>query len=108
MRHRDCPACGHTVSSSGLRIDPAAPGTLTSSWPRFRCPGCGVELRSSNRSLLPALLMFAIGLPLLLAGARLPEKLAGLADLLGTACLLLCVACAYWFHRWEAVRDPTA
>jgi hypothetical protein len=80
---------------------------LTSSWPRFRCPGCDVELRSSSRSLLPALLMFFIGLPLLLGSGYLPEKFAGFAEVLGTAFLLLCVACAYWFHRWEAVRDPS-
>jgi hypothetical protein len=80
---------------------------LTSSWPRFRCPSCAVELRSSSRSLLPALLMFVIGLPVLLGSGYLPENLAGLAEVLGTAFLLLCIGCAYWFHRWEAVRDSS-
>ncbi|NJD23814.1 MAG: hypothetical protein FIB06_00240 [Betaproteobacteria bacterium] len=101
MRHRDCPACGYTVPLSGVRIDPAAPRTLTSSWPRFLCPNCGVELRSSNRSLLPAVLMFVFGLPLLLGSGYLPEKLAGLAEVLGSVFLLLCVRCAHWFHRWD-------
>jgi predicted RNA-binding Zn-ribbon protein involved in translation (DUF1610 family) len=105
MRNRDCPACGRTVPRTGLHLDTAAPKSLTASWPRFRCPQCGVELRVSSKALLPALALFVAGLPLLLGSAYLPEPLVYPASVLGTALLLLCVLCAQWLHRWEVVPD---
>ena len=104
MRHRDCPECGYTVPSSGLRVDLSAPRKLTSSWPRAHCPACGVELRSSNRSLLPSVLFFIPGLGALLLLRFVPEPFTILVEVLGTAGIAMSLACAYWFHRWEAVR----
>ena len=37
----------------------ASPKRFTAPWPRYFCPYCGAELRSSNRSLRPSLGFFA-------------------------------------------------
>lgn len=106
MRHRDCPACGRTVPKSGLEVAPSAPAAAAITRPRLLCPHCGVELRASNRSLIPSLVLFLCGLTLLLGGSFLPAELAGAAEMVGTLLLLICVVSAYWFHRWEAVKSP--
>lgn len=99
MRHRDCPACGHVVGGTGLRVEPS------SLWPRYRCPRCGVQLRSSNRSLLPAFVLFILGLAGLLSDGFLPASIAAPARMLGSAALLGSILCAYWFHKWEVAGD---
>jgi len=108
MRHRDCPGCGYTVPKTGLRIDLSGPTLLRASWPRFHCPGCGVELRSSNRSLIPSLLFFIVGLAALLLLGFVPAPFAGFVQILGVAGIAVSLACAYWFHRWEVVSDRSA
>ncbi|MDD4910953.1 MAG: hypothetical protein PHP57_01530 [Sideroxydans sp.] len=108
MKHRDCPACGDTVPNSGLRTEIAPPRRLTSSWPRFFCPHCGVELRSSGRSLRPSLAFFVVGLTLLLGSGHVPENIRGLAQLFGSVAIAACLICVYWFHRWEVVDDGSA
>ena len=108
MRHRDCPGCGYTVPSTGLRINLAGPTRLTASWPRFYCPSCGVELRSSNRSLVPSFLFLIAGLVALLVLRFVPAPLTDFVQILGVVGIAGSLACAYWFHRWEVVHDSSA
>src|SRR5262245_2961946 len=107
MRHRDCPACGYTVPKTGLRIVLSAPTRLGASWPRYFCPRCQVQLRSSNRSLVPSFLFFIVGVTALLATGSLSAPFADAAQVIGFVALFLSLACVYWFHKWEVVSDRT-
>jgi hypothetical protein len=86
----------------------SAPKRLNVSWPRYYCPQCGVELRSSSRSLLPSFLLFIVGLVALLATSRLSAPFAGVVQVLGSAALGVSLLLAYWLHKWEVVRDQSA
>jgi hypothetical protein len=110
MKQRVCPACGKQISSKGLRIEPiaSAPTRFGLTWPRYYCPHCGVQLRSSSRSLLGAFVLFAAGTGLLITQLALPTSAGEVTNVLGSTLLLAAFICAYWFHRWEIAGDTSA
>jgi len=63
-----------------------------------------VELRSSNRSLFAAFVLFAIGVAALVTSLVVPPPIGDIVEGAGFAVLILSVGFAYWFHRWVVVR----
>jgi len=105
MRESTCPACGGEVPKSGLRVNLHAPTRFGLTWPRYTCPRCGVQLRSSNRSLVAAFFVFTVGVAALVVAIVIPPPIGDIVEGAGFAALILSLGCAYWLHRWEVVRE---
>jgi hypothetical protein len=110
MKQRMCPACGKQISSKGLQVEPitSAPVRFGLAWPRYYCPHCGVQLRSSSRSLFGAFVLFVAGTVMIVSQLVLPAPAAEISNVLGFVLLLTAFLCAYWFRRWETVGDTSA
>ena len=100
-----CPQCQHSFFRTGLRQEASAtaPRRFGLHWPRSYCPQCGVQLRSSNRSLLGATVLFIAAMVLQILGLIYPEW-RELAKSAGFICLLMSLICLVVFQRWVVVR----
>src|SRR5262245_5922855 len=105
MRNSTCPAWCDEFPKSGLRVDLHAPTRFGVTSPRYTCPRCGVQLRSSNRSLFAAFVLFTVGGAALVVALVIPPPIGDIVEGAGFATLILSLGCAYRLHRWEAVRE---
>lgn len=104
MKSHQCPHC--LKQAQPLRFDSAesAPKRWGLTWPRGYCPHCGVQLRSSNRSLWLCGLLFVLATVTQLSGLAQPQW-STITWPLGWVLWFGCMFSALGMHRWEVVND---